>query len=159
MVYIKGRTCRCSHGSRKSRQLFGCECGWNGSLHGKLGQYSQGDEELSIEALWVAYFFLGLGLNQMRWAKLMVQLCHTLRTMRRARAQFYLPAILWLSYLVLSILSRHLSPTGLLSQSSFVSVITLLPFPGSSLVDISCGCEYVFTTVFRVYFVKYFWGH
>ena len=42
-----------------------------------------------------AYFFPGLGLNQMRWAKLVVvHLCHTLRTMRRARARFYLPAIL-----------------------------------------------------------------
>jgi hypothetical protein len=54
------------------RQLLRCECGWNGPLHRKLGQYSQGDKTLPIEALWVAYLFSGLGLNQMRWVKLVV---------------------------------------------------------------------------------------
>ena len=93
--YTKGRACRCSHWPRKSRQLLRCECGWNGSLHRKLGQYSQGDKTLPIEALRVTYlFFSRSGPNQMRLAKLVVvQLCHTLRTMRRARARFYLPAI------------------------------------------------------------------
>ncbi len=95
MGYIKGRACRCSHRPRKSRQLLRCECGWNGSLYRKLGQYSQGDQTLPIEALRVTYlFFFRSGPNQMRLAKLVVvHLCHTLRTMRRARARFYLPAI------------------------------------------------------------------
>jgi hypothetical protein len=43
----------------------------------------------------------------MRRAKLAVLPSHTLWTMRRARAQFYLLAILWLSYLVLFTISRH----------------------------------------------------
>jgi len=75
----------------------------------------------------LANLFSGLGLNQMRCAKLVVLPSHTLWTMRRTRAQFYLLAILWLSYLVLFTISRHLSTKGLLSQSNFASVITVSP--------------------------------
>lgn len=63
-----------------------CTGSWDSTLKVKT---------LPIEALWVAYSFSGLGLSQMRWAKLVVvHLRHTLRTMRRARARFYFPAIL-----------------------------------------------------------------
>jgi hypothetical protein len=63
-----------------------------------------------------------------------------------------------MSYLVLFILSRHLSQTGLFSQSGgFVSVINVLPFPGSSLVDILV-VENMFLQLLSTYFGEIFFG-
>lgn len=88
-----------------------CTGSWDSTLKVTRG--------LPVKASWVANnLSSGLGLNQMRRAKLAAHFCHTLWTMRRARAQFYLFAILWLSYLVLFTISRHLSTKGLLSYSA-----------------------------------------
>jgi hypothetical protein len=56
--------------------------------------------------------------------------------MRRARAQFYLFAILWLSYLVLFTISRHLSTKGLLSYSA--SLRLSLPRRRIATVTVTC---------------------
>lgn len=110
---------------------------------------------ITVEALWVAYFFSGLGLNQMRWAKLVVHLRHTLRTMRRARARFYLPAIFVVVISCVVYFISSLVPDELFSQSGVVSVITVLPFSGRH----SQWLRICFYNRFRAYFVKYFWGH
>ena len=154
MGYIKGRACRCPHGSRKSRQLLGCECGWNGSLHRKLGQYSQGDKALSVEVLRVAYFFSGLGLNQIRWAKLVVHLRHTLRTMRRARARFYLPAIF---VVVISCVVYFISSLVPASFSRRAALFLSLPCC-RFLVDVPV-VENMFLQSFSSLFCEIFWGH
>ena len=105
-----------------------CTGSWDSTLKVTRG--------LPVKVSWLLTTSSGLGLNQMRRAKLAVHFCHTLWTMRCARAQFYLFAILWLSYLVLFTISRHLSTKGLLSYRAALRLS--LPRCRSATVTVTC---------------------